>query len=131
MAKKPDPLQQMTKALGHPLRVRILEFMGERECSPNEIRLALEENLSNVSYHMRTLEEHGAIEGTRTEPCRGAVEHFYKRTGTILPDKVANTALDAIAKVLRSVDGRKASPGDLAAAVERISEALANTGRKV
>ncbi|MEA2279261.1 MAG: hypothetical protein QOC78_4221 [Solirubrobacteraceae bacterium] len=67
------------KALGHPLRLRILEVIAERgEASPLEVARTLEQPLGTVSHHTRVLRDLGYIELTRTEPRRGAVEHFYR-----------------------------------------------------
>ncbi|MEA2357015.1 MAG: hypothetical protein QOI62_275 [Solirubrobacteraceae bacterium] len=69
----------LLKALGHPLRVRILELIVERgEASPLEAARALEQPLGTVSHHARVLRDLGCIELTRTEPRRGAVEHYYR-----------------------------------------------------
>ncbi|MEA2255504.1 MAG: hypothetical protein QOG35_1549 [Solirubrobacteraceae bacterium] len=69
----------LLKALGHPLRMRILEVIGERgEASPLEVARTLEQPLGTVSHHTRVLRDLGYIELTRTEPRRGAVEHFYR-----------------------------------------------------
>jgi DNA-binding transcriptional ArsR family regulator len=67
------------KALGHPLRLRILELVIEhREASPLAVSRKLGQPLATVSRHMRVLRDLGFIELTRTEPRRGAVEHFYR-----------------------------------------------------
>jgi DNA-binding transcriptional ArsR family regulator len=67
------------KALGHPLRLRILESVIERgEASPLTLSRQLRQPLSTVSRHVRVLRDLGFVELTRTEPRRGAVEHFYR-----------------------------------------------------
>lgn len=67
------------KALGHPLRLRILESVIERrEASPLTVSRQLRAPLTTVSRHMRVLRDLGFVELTRTEPRRGAVEHFYR-----------------------------------------------------
>jgi DNA-binding transcriptional ArsR family regulator len=61
--------------------VRILQRLFDAgEASPSEIADALEEPLGNVSYHVRVLRELGCLELARTEPRRGALEHFYRAT---------------------------------------------------
>ena len=70
--------QKLIKALSHPLRVRILAYMNDREWSPNELAEELAEGLSQVSYHVKVLKDFELIEMTRTQPKRGAVEHFYR-----------------------------------------------------
>jgi DNA-binding transcriptional ArsR family regulator len=67
------------KALGHPLRMRLLTFVAERgEASPVEMSRALDVPLATVSHHTRVLRDLEYIELSRTEQRRGAVEHYYR-----------------------------------------------------
>jgi DNA-binding transcriptional ArsR family regulator len=69
------------KVLGHPLRMRILTLVAERgEASPVEMSRELGRPLATVSHHTRVLRDSGYIELARTEPRRGALEHFYRAT---------------------------------------------------
>ncbi|HEX8204711.1 MAG TPA: winged helix-turn-helix domain-containing protein [Solirubrobacteraceae bacterium] len=70
--------QRIVKALAHPLRIRMLTVLNQRVASPSELAGELEEPIGNVSYHMRTLADLGMVELVRTEPRRGAVEHYYR-----------------------------------------------------
>jgi DNA-binding transcriptional ArsR family regulator len=70
----------LVKALAHPLRVEILTILNERMASPNELSKELEEGLSQVSYHVKVLKDFECIEMVKTEPRRGAVEHYYRAT---------------------------------------------------
>jgi DNA-binding transcriptional ArsR family regulator len=82
--------QRIVKALGHPLRVRILTILNDRVASPNELHKQLEEGLSQVSYHIKVLRDFEMIEQVKTEPRRGAVEHFYRATNRVfIPSWVA------------------------------------------
>ena len=77
----PDGItQQLAKALAHPLRVRILTSLQKGISSPNQLAQELGEPLGNVSYHVKTLLEYDCVELVKTEPRRGAVEHFYRAT---------------------------------------------------
>jgi DNA-binding transcriptional ArsR family regulator len=79
MSLPPSLDERLTKALAHPLRWRILEILVERgETSPIELSRLLDESLATVSHHIRVLRESASIELTRTEPRRGAVEHYYR-----------------------------------------------------
>jgi DNA-binding transcriptional ArsR family regulator len=69
----------LVKALGHPLRMRLLTFITERgEASPIEMSRALDVPLATVSHHTRVLRDLRYIELSRTEPRRGAMEHYYR-----------------------------------------------------
>jgi len=71
---------RVIKALGHPLRQRILQSLNREVASPSELATKLDEPLGNVSYHVKILEGCEAIELVRTAPVRGALEHFYRAT---------------------------------------------------
>lgn len=79
MAVPPAPDANLVKALGHPLRLRIVEAITERgEASPIGLARDFERAVATVSRHFRLLRDLGWIELTRTQPRRGAVEHFYR-----------------------------------------------------
>lgn len=71
---------RIAKALAHPLRARILARLGERVASPGDLALELGAPLGVVSYHVRMLREYKCVELVRTEPRRGALQHFYRAT---------------------------------------------------
>jgi DNA-binding transcriptional ArsR family regulator len=73
-----SPQQVLVKALNHPVRVKALTILSDRTASPKEISELLEVPLSNVSYHVRVLDELGLIEIVEEESVRGSVAHFYK-----------------------------------------------------
>lgn len=89
-----DPLQGWADGLtgfGHPIRIRALALF-EAEHSPNMLCDALGDvPLGVISYHVRMLRQYGLVELERTEPKRGALEHFYTRSelGDMLMGKVA------------------------------------------
>lgn len=65
-------------ALRHELRRRILRTMAEEDpVSPRRLAEVLHEPLSNVSYHVRVLDDRGAVEMIDTAPVRGSLQHFY------------------------------------------------------
>lgn len=69
--------QNLVKALGHPLRVRILETLQGRSASPVQLSKEMDESLGVVSYHTNALVDCGCIEQTHTRPRRGTIEHFF------------------------------------------------------
>jgi len=101
--------QRLVKALAHPLRVEILTILNERMASPNELSKELEEGLSQVSYHVKVLRDFECIEMVKTEPRRGAVEHYYRATErAFLTDRDWQSLPDSV------------KPGVSASAVEMI-----------
>lgn len=103
--------QRLVKALSHSLRAEILAILNERMASPNELSKELDEGLSQVSYHVKVLKDFECIEMVKTEPRRGAVEHYYRATArAFLTDKDWQSLPDSV------------KPGVSAAAVRMILE---------
>lgn len=77
-----------SSALRHPIRIRILEIVNERDMSPIQfLHLGLaptversQKTLSQISYHFRQLEEAGCLRLVEEIPRRGATEHVYRGT---------------------------------------------------
>lgn len=67
----------LVKALNHPVRVKALTILTEKIASPKEIAAQIDAPLSNVSYHVRVLDELGLVEIVEEESVRGSVAHFY------------------------------------------------------
>jgi hypothetical protein len=57
-----------------------LQRLGERVASPGDLAVELGAPLGVVSYHVRMLRDYDCVELVRTEPRRGALQHFYKAT---------------------------------------------------
>ncbi len=70
--------ERIIKALGHPLRRRILATLDERTASPKELSVDLDQELGVVSYHVRILRELGLLELTGQRQKRGAIESHYR-----------------------------------------------------
>lgn len=89
-SKAPELIDiRLMKALSHKDRVQILSILSEREASPNELTELVNLGLSKVSYHVTVLKDFDLIEMVKTEPRRGAVEHFYRaKQRVILPDSL-------------------------------------------
>jgi DNA-binding transcriptional ArsR family regulator len=72
--------KKLIKALSHDLRLEILAILNERVASPAEIHRELDEDLSQVSYHVNVLKKCECVELVDTRPVRGSTEHFYRAT---------------------------------------------------
>lgn len=70
--------EQLVKGLSHPVRIECLTILTKRVASPRQLSELLEHDLSNVSYHVRTLVALGLVELVGEESVRGAVAHFYR-----------------------------------------------------
>lgn len=77
-----DP--RLAKAFTHPLRGHAWVTICERGiASPREIADETGIDVSEVSYHFRTLKKYELIRLVRTEKRRGFAEHFYEPTAPV------------------------------------------------
>lgn len=110
--------ERLIRAMTHPLRVEILAHMNEKEWSPRELEAELGEGLSQVSYHVKVLKDFRLIEMTRTEPRRGAVEHYYRAlVRAELPSRMAKHVPKSAQPIIGN-DILKKIDKDIAAAFE-------------
>ncbi len=71
-----DP--RYVRALGHPLRVRILAILEERTASAVELSRMLNADIGVVAYHVRKLHQLGLLELERETRVRGAIQRHYR-----------------------------------------------------
>jgi DNA-binding transcriptional ArsR family regulator len=69
--------ERLARSAMHPLKVAVLEALENGEASPRNLADDLGQPIASVSFHVRQLRNAGLIELTRTQPRRGALEHFY------------------------------------------------------
>ncbi|HEY5815575.1 MAG TPA: winged helix-turn-helix domain-containing protein [Solirubrobacterales bacterium] len=110
--------QDLIKSLAHELRAEILAILNERMASPNELSKELDEGLSQVSYHVKVLKDYGVIRLVKTEPRRGAVEHYYRATSRAYLSDRDWHELPASVRVGMSADLLQAIVDDAVAAME-------------
>lgn len=74
-----DTPPRLPAALGHPVRRRILRtvLVSGEAASPDQLAQTLSQPLSNVSYHVRVLEELGALRLDAAGPGSGSLQHLY------------------------------------------------------
>lgn len=72
--------ERVAHAVGHPLRIDALSLFHEGTRSPKEIAEEMGIPVGKVAFHIKELLNTGCIELVRTEPRRGAVEHYYRAT---------------------------------------------------
>src|SRR4051794_12446240 len=109
---------RIAKALAHPLRARILQRLGERVASPAGLAAELGAPLGVVSYHVRMLGDYDCVELVRTEPRRGALQHFYRATTRPALDEEQWRTLPAGLRKQLAGDTLQALVDDLAAAAD-------------
>ncbi len=67
------------KALGHPMRHRLLFALGQGEATISQLAATLESNKGNVAHHLKVLAEAGLVELAETRHVRGGTEQYYRR----------------------------------------------------
>lgn len=73
--------ERLLKALSHPTRQQILDFLVEGPSSPVRMQRRMENvSLNLVSHHIKVLKDLGCIELVETKKKRGATEHIYRVT---------------------------------------------------
>lgn len=90
--------RRVAHASHHRDRLDALSIFLERMASPKEIAKALRIELATASFHVTDLHEKGVIELVKTEPRRGAVEHFYR---AVLTPEISDTEWQEMPKASR------------------------------
>lgn len=99
---KQEKNNAVINALNHSLRRDILRRLakyGSEGASPKMLadEFGGDISLQLIAYHVRLLADPGILKLVNTKPRRGAVEHFYKRSGSTL-DNLAQKVLDLLGK---------------------------------
>ncbi len=121
-----------TRALAHPLRLRIIRLLYDDALSNKALATRLAQHPATVLHHVRTLVRTGFIEPAGEQPgARGTVEKLYRTTHKSWnvsvedqPDaqRVSHAVLDAFVEEVRGVDDFAASRLALTIAPERLDE---------
>jgi DNA-binding transcriptional ArsR family regulator len=72
---------RLLRAGWHPIQIEALTILAEQEASPKEVAIKLKLTAAKAGYvsgHIKELEKRGLVELARTQPRRGAIEHFYR-----------------------------------------------------
>lgn len=71
---------QAAKAIGHPIRVRIMAELNSTggPLSPSKLSELLGESIGTTAYHVRLLAQVKAVKEVKTKQVRGAIEHYYR-----------------------------------------------------
>ena len=99
------------KALGHPLRHRLLFALGQDSATISQLAKTLDTRKGNIAHHLGVLRDAGMVTAAGTRQVRGGTEQYYQRSARIF-DFVgegarANTSvsLQAMAADLESSTG--------------------------
>ena len=67
------------RALGHPMRHRLLLALGRGEATISQLAASLGSNKGNVAHHLKVLAEAGLVRPAGTRQVRGGTEQYYAR----------------------------------------------------
>ena len=80
------------KALGHPMRHRLLFTLGRGEATISQLAAALDSNKGNIAHHLKVLAGAGLVLPAGTRTVRGGTEQYYRRAfGSLIYDHPATT----------------------------------------
>jgi DNA-binding transcriptional ArsR family regulator len=68
------------KAMGHPVRQRLLFSLGQQPATISQLAVALGVAKGSVGHHLKTLCDAGLVRVVETRRVRGGTEHYYQRT---------------------------------------------------
>ena len=68
------------RALGHPLRHRLLFALGQQPATISQLAGALDSHKGNIAHHLKVLRDAGLVAVTHTRQVRGGTEQYYQRT---------------------------------------------------
>jgi DNA-binding transcriptional ArsR family regulator len=108
---RPQPIHRVKaeffRVLGHPVRVRILELLRERERPVGELQAALGIDSSGTSQHLGALRKQGLIEGRRE---RTSIYYRVKDPRTFHLLEVARQILTSHFEHTQAILGQLARP---------------------
>ena len=82
------------RALGHPMRHRLLLALGQGEATISQLAAALGSNKGNIAHHLKVLTAAGLVRPAGTRQVRGGTERYYRRSARRLEyDDEATTAV--------------------------------------
>lgn len=70
---------QQFKALGHPMRHRLLFALGQGEATISQLAVTLGSNKGNIAHHLKVLTDAGLALPAGTRQVRGGTEQYYRR----------------------------------------------------
>ncbi|SHM28304.1 ArsR/SmtB family transcription factor [Cryptosporangium aurantiacum] len=132
------------KALGHPLRHRLLFALGTEAATISQLAKALDQRKGNIAHHLGVLQEAGLVRIVETRQVRGGTEHYYRRSarrlsftgpdaasqGPILMRAVADelAIAEPVGSRLRNVRLTAEQAATVAAALEKMIDDLQDAG---
>ncbi len=128
------------KALGHPMRHRLLFALGEEEATISGLAVRFDTRKGNIAHHLKVLRDAGLVEVVETRTVRGGTEQYYGRVGRKLRYRgQTSVAMQAVAAeiesdpddpllLLRNVRLTRSQAASLASTLTSLVDALEDAG---
>jgi DNA-binding transcriptional ArsR family regulator len=98
------------KALGHPMRHRLLFALAQGEATISQLAAALGSNKGNVAHHLKVLADAGLVRPAATRTVRGGTEQYYRRASRGLSYDDAATTQTAFRALAAEIAAAQAEP---------------------
>ncbi|GAA2135527.1 ArsR/SmtB family transcription factor [Glycomyces algeriensis] len=98
---------QQYRALGHPVRHRLLFALGQESATLSGLAADLGVSKGSVAHHLKVLREAGLVRLDSTRQVRGGTEQRFKRTAARLRfdgEEATKAALAAVADQMQTDD---------------------------
>ena len=101
---------QQFKALGHPMRHRLLFALGRGEATISQLAATLDSNKGNIAHHLKVLTDAGLAVPAGTRKVRGGTERYYRRAHRALQFHDAATTQVAFSAIAAEIAGAEPEP---------------------
>jgi len=98
------------KALGHPMRHRLLFALGQREATISQLAVELHSNKGNVAHHLKVLADAGLVTVAARRPVRGGTEVYYRRSTPAIEFADPDTTAIALRAIVDEIATAVATP---------------------
>jgi DNA-binding transcriptional ArsR family regulator len=98
------------KALGHPMRHRLLLALGQGQATISQLSAALDSNKGNIAHHLRVLTTAGLARPAGTRQVRGGTERYYRRAASRLEYDDAETTAVAFRALAAEIAAAEPDP---------------------
>jgi len=101
---------QQFKALGHPMRHRLLFALGQGEATISQLAATLGSNKGNIAHHLKVLTDAGLAVPAGTRQVRGGTERYYRRAHRALQFHDAATTQVAFSAIAAEIAAAEPEP---------------------
>jgi DNA-binding transcriptional ArsR family regulator len=101
---------QQFKALGHPMRHRLLFALSQGEATISQLAATLGSNKGNIAHHLKVLTDAGLAVPAGTRQVRGGTEQYYRRAHRVLQFHDAATTQVAFSAIAAEIAAAEPEP---------------------